>query len=78
MALAVLNFFLAGARDGLGPFLDAYLSTKGWQSMDLGMLATACGVIGLLAGPSAGASGLRSRPPPPWARSSPNPTPSCG
>lgn len=61
MALAMLNFFLADARDGLGPFLDAYLSTKGWQSMDLGLLATACGVIGLLAGLPAGALADRSR-----------------
>lgn len=61
MALALLNFFLADARDGLGPFLDAYLSTKGWQSMDLGLLATACGVIGLLAGMPAGALVDRSR-----------------
>ncbi|SEN33469.1 Predicted arabinose efflux permease, MFS family [Duganella sp. CF517] len=61
MALAMLNFFLADARDGLGPFLDAYLSTKGWQSMDLGVLATACGVIGLLAGLPAGALADRSR-----------------
>jgi predicted MFS family arabinose efflux permease len=61
MALAALNFFLADARDGLGPFLDAYLSTKGWQSMDLGLLATAGGVLGLLAGIPAGALADRSR-----------------
>nr|WP_315395787.1 MFS transporter [uncultured Duganella sp.] len=61
MALAMLNFFLADARDGLGPFLDAYLATKGWRSMDLGMLATACGVIGLLAGLPAGALADNSR-----------------
>lgn len=60
-ALALLNFFLADARDGLGPFLDAYLSTKGWRAMDLGMLATACGVIALLAGMPAGALADRSR-----------------
>lgn len=61
VALALLNFFLADARDGLGPFLDAYLSTKGWQSMDLGLLATAGGVLGLLAGIPAGALADRSR-----------------
>lgn len=27
-ALAALNFFLADARDGLGPFLDAFLATQ--------------------------------------------------
>lgn len=29
MALAALNFFVAVARDGLGPFLDAFLATQG-------------------------------------------------
>lgn len=32
LALAALNFFLADARDGLGPFLDAFLATRGWSS----------------------------------------------
>lgn len=54
-ALAVLNFFLADARDGLGPFLDAYLATKGWSSMALGAIATAGGLIGLFATPLFGA-----------------------
>ena len=60
-ALALLNFFLADARDGLGPFLDAFLTTKGWQPMDLGMLATIGGAIGLAAGVPAGAFADRSR-----------------
>lgn len=29
LGLAILNFFLADARDGLGPFLDAFLATRG-------------------------------------------------
>jgi len=29
VALAFLNFFLADARDGLGPFLDGFLATNG-------------------------------------------------
>ena len=40
LSLAVLNFFLADARDGLGPFLDAFLATRGWSSMALGAIAT--------------------------------------
>jgi len=55
MALAVLNFFLADARDGLGPFLDAFLATRGWSSVSLGLIATVGGLIGLLATPLCGA-----------------------
>lgn len=54
-ALAVLNFFLADARDGLGPFLDAFLATNGWSPMTLGVIATVGGLIGLLATPLCGA-----------------------
>ena len=60
MALAVLNFFLADSRDGLGPFLDAYLTTQGWRPLDLGLLATIGGVLGLAAGMPAGALADRS------------------
>ena len=60
VALAVLNFFLADSRDGLGPFLDAYLTTQGWRPMDLGLLATIGGVLGLAAGMPAGALADRS------------------
>jgi MFS family permease len=60
LALGLLNFFLADARDGLGPFLDAYLSTKGWAPMYLGLLATVGGVLGLVAGMPAGALTDRS------------------
>lgn len=55
VALAALNFFLADARDGLGPFLDAYLITKGWTSFDLGALATIGGFVGIVGGAPAGA-----------------------
>lgn len=54
-ALAVLNFFLADARDGLGPFLDAFLATRGWSSLSLGLIATVGGLIGLAATPLCGA-----------------------
>jgi MFS family permease len=55
LALAVLNFFLADARDGLGPFLDAFLAIRGWSSVNLGLIATVGGLIGLLATPLCGA-----------------------
>lgn len=55
LALAALNFFLADARDGLGPFLDAFLATRGWSSMALGAIATVGGLIGLIATPAFGA-----------------------
>jgi len=55
LALAVLNFFLADARDGLGPFLDAFLATNGWSAMQLGLIATVGGLIGLAATPLCGA-----------------------
>ena len=54
-ALAALNFFLADARDGLGPFLDAYLATHGWSSLALGWIATVGGLLGLFVTPLIGA-----------------------
>jgi len=55
IALAALNFFLADARDGLGPFLDAFLATRGWSPMALGAIATVGGLVGLAATPLFGA-----------------------
>lgn len=55
VALAFLNFFLADARDGLGPFLDGFLATRGWSPMTLGMVATLGGVLGMIATPLFGA-----------------------
>ena len=54
-ALATLNFFLADARDGLGPFLDGFLATHGWTPMTLGVVATLGGILGLIATPLFGA-----------------------
>ncbi|MGU3653936.1 MFS transporter [Mycolicibacterium sp. A43C] len=61
ISLAVLNFFLADARDGLGPFLDAFLATRGWSSVALGAIATTGGLIGLVVTPLFGALVDRSR-----------------
>lgn len=55
VALAALNFFLADARDGLGPFLDAFLATRGWSVLTLGWIATLGGLLGLVATPLCGA-----------------------
>lgn len=55
IALCALNFFLADARDGLGPFLDGFLVTKGWQPVTLGIIATIGGILGLVATPFFGA-----------------------
>jgi len=55
VALAFLNFFLADARDGLGPFLDGFLATNGWSPMTLGIIATLGGVLGMIATPLFGA-----------------------
>lgn len=55
VALAFLNFFLADARDGLGPFLDGFLATHGWSPMTLGVIATLGGVLGMIATPLFGA-----------------------
>ncbi len=55
LALAFVNFFLADARDGLGPFLDGFLATHGWSPMTLGVVATLGGVLGMIATPLFGA-----------------------
>jgi MFS family permease len=55
VALAVLNFFLADARDGLGPFLDGFLATHGWSPMTLGIVATLGGILGMVSTPIFGA-----------------------
>lgn len=55
IALAFLNFFLADARDGLGPFLDAFLATRGWSPATLGIVAMLGGILGMVATPLFGA-----------------------
>ncbi|WP_409526891.1 MFS transporter [Rhizobium sp. G21] len=55
IALAFLNFFLADARDGLGPFLDGFLATRGWSPFTLGIIATMGGLLGMAATPFFGA-----------------------
>ncbi len=47
-ALATLNFFLADARDGLGPFLDGFWRRKAGNPFSLGLVATIGGVLGMI------------------------------
>ncbi|EMH4165348.1 MFS transporter [Pluralibacter gergoviae] len=48
-ALCLVSFFIADVRDGLGPFLGIFLTQRGWQPDDIGLLMAAGGIAGLLA-----------------------------
>lgn len=48
-ALCLVSFFLADVRDGLGPFLGIFLTQRGWQPNDVGLVMTAGGLAGLIA-----------------------------
>ena len=54
-ALVVVNFFMADVRDGLGPYLAAFLQVHGWAAADIGMMLTLGGLVGMLATVPAGA-----------------------
>ena len=43
-----LNFLLAGALAGLGPFVVVYLASWHWRQAEIGLVLTAGGVAGLL------------------------------
>ncbi len=47
-SLDVLNFALAGAREGFGPFLGVYLQAKGFDPAATGLAMSLAGVSGLL------------------------------
>ncbi|HWU66400.1 MAG TPA: MFS transporter [Methylophilus sp.] len=53
--LAVMNFFMADVRDGLGAFLGVYLLAQSWQADDIGYVMTIGGLATMLAGIPAGA-----------------------
>lgn len=53
--LAVLNFFMADVRDGLGAFLGVYLLSQSWQADDIGYVMTIGGIATMLAAIPAGA-----------------------
>lgn len=54
-ALVTLNFFMADVRDGLGPYLAAFLQTHGWGTADIGMILTMGGIVAMAATIPAGA-----------------------
>ena len=47
-ALDGVNFFLAAALAGFGPYVAAYLADQKWTQTDIGLVLTAGGVAGLL------------------------------
>jgi MFS family permease len=54
-ALVAVNFFMADVRDGLGPYLAAFLQIHGWTAADIGMVLTLGGIVAMLATVPAGA-----------------------
>lgn len=53
--LAVMNFFMADVRDGLGAFLGVYLLAQSWQADEIGYVMTIGGLATMVAGIPAGA-----------------------
>lgn len=46
-ALDWLNFFVADAQTGFGPFLAVYLAAAGWHQGEIGLVLTAAAVAGM-------------------------------
>lgn len=53
-ALIAVNFFMADVRDGLGPYLAAFLQGHGWETADIGMTLTLGGIVAMLSTVPAG------------------------
>lgn len=53
--LQLLNFFMADAQAGIGPFLGVFLLAHGWQSGAIGTVMTIGGVAGMVMTTPAGA-----------------------
>lgn len=53
--LQLLNFFMADAQAGIGPFLGVFLLAHGWESGAIGTVMTIGGVAGMLMTAPAGA-----------------------
>jgi MFS family permease len=60
-SLDALNIFLADVRDGLGPYLAIYLTTKAWDPSKIGLAMSVMGVASVIAQTPAGALIDRSR-----------------
>lgn len=54
-ALWSLNFFMADAQAGIGPFLGVFLQARGWATGAIGSVLTIGGIAGMLATGPAGA-----------------------
>jgi len=54
-ALQLLNFFMADAQAGIGPFLGVFLLAHGWESGAIGTVMTIGGVAGMVMTTPAGA-----------------------
>lgn len=54
-ALQWVNFFVADIQTGVGPFLAAYLATRGWNARDVGLALTFGGLVTVVAQTPAGA-----------------------
>ena len=53
--LVGVNFFMADVRDGLGPYLAAFLQTHQWGTAEIGTAMTLGGLVGMVATIPAGA-----------------------
>lgn len=54
-ALEALNFFMADAQAGIGPFLGVFLEARGWGTGAIGSVMTIGGIAGMLVTGPAGA-----------------------
>jgi MFS family permease len=43
-----LNFFIADVQTGFGPFIAVYLTTHAWTQVEIGLVLTVGGIIGLV------------------------------
>src|ERR1700761_1433994 len=54
-ALDLLNFFLADAQTGFGPFVSVYLTARKWTQIDIGFVLTLGTITSLISQLPAGA-----------------------
>src|SRR3954454_21831160 len=47
-ALDLVNFFLADAQTGFGPFVAVYLTTQKWTQIDIGLVFSIAGLAALV------------------------------
>jgi MFS family permease len=54
-AIQALNFFVADAQAGIGPFLGVFLQARGWTTSAIGTVMTIGGIAGMIVTAPAGA-----------------------